>query len=137
MSLLPYILAQLDEELARLQVLRDIVASLSRTPALFPRLVEPAARAEPAAPAPQPLQTTRATAGRPRGPRVLKRPVTPRALAAAVPTGPVVVNPSRLVQERDRPIESREEDTTPAASSEEDLDAISRNLAARWIPGAA
>ena len=141
MPLLQSILAELDRELARLHALRSIVASLRRTPAAVGQHLVPVIppATTPLAEHPEPNRKTRVVAGRPRGVRVPKPTSEPRALAMNVPSGPVVVNPARLAEERARRREDREVEAASEAdaSSQQDLDAMSRSLAARWNTGAA
>lgn len=138
MPLLQFIVAELDRELDRLHEIRNVVLSLSQTPAVVTRYTVPVTQTE----ALQPEQPTRvrhprADAGRRRGPRVQKAPQEARALTATLPSGPVVISPARLAEERARREESREVETVSLHIPEgkEDFEALSRSLAARWSTG--
>lgn len=138
MPLLQSIVAELDRELNRLYEIRKVVVSLSRTPAIVTRYTVPAAEPEtPPTESHKPVRRPRADAGQRPGPRTQKALKGERALSATVPSGPVVFNPTRLAEERARRQEKREMSPTPLPASEtpEDLDALSRNLAARWNTG--
>ena len=139
MPLLQHILDELDRELTRLHAIRTIVAGLSRTPVLVSRPTAPALQpAPPAVAEPKRTRRPRSVAGRRRGPHSPKPALEPRALATNVPSGPVVFNPDRLARERARRQESREAESSSKfmASPAEDMDALSRDLAARWMAGA-
>lgn len=148
MSLLQSVVEELDRELTRLHALRSLVADLSRTPKAVARLIsQPVTASKPlqlTTPAPpniehaKPARKVRADAGKPRERRAVKSRASsePRAFTAVVPNGPVVVNPARLAEEKAKREQSREA-VAPAepVPSAEDLDALSRNLAARWSTG--
>ena len=133
--LLQSIVAELDRELDRLQALRSIVADLRRTSAVVRRLTEPAAEspAQPAAAASPKLgRRPRSDAGQRRGPRTRKPVPDERALAATVPSGPVVFYPGRKVALAAEPVTVMPEPVVIPEHTPEQLDAESRALAARW-----
>lgn len=150
MSLLQSIVEEVDRELARLQSLRSIVAGLSRSPevvaglisspVVLPKREAPAASSALAIRQPKPPRKTRADAGKPRERRSAKpRSVSePHAFAATIPSGPVVFNPVRLAEEKTKREQAQDApvNTEPDRSSE-DLDELSRSLAARWSTGMA
>ena len=148
MSLLQSIVEELDGELTRLHALRSIVAGLGRTPKAVARLISsPVVVAQgktpvtPAAsPAAQrkPSRQARTDAGEPRERRPSKPRVVaePRAFAATIPSGPVVFTPARLAEEKAKREQGKEAqiEAEPVQTAE-DLDALSRSLAARWSTG--
>ena len=159
MPLLQSIVQELDAELTRLQALRKIVAGLAHTPAMIRRLAEadprpiallPSAKGLKATtPTPtvalpsssslavQPARRLRTDRGIRRGPKVPKPTEEARALAGTIPSGPVVFYPGRVVQTAlSEPAAEMEQgyESTPALDPV-DLDAESRQLAARWAAG--
>lgn len=144
--LLQSILQELDSELTRLQELRRLVADLSRTPAVVAKVTVPQQESSVLldAPTPVPLRQSRLRRDpnlprEPRGPRKRSEP-NPRAFAKTIPSSPVVVTPQELAQKaeaRAKRNERREREATPESASmaQEDLDALSRSLAARWSTG--
>ena len=150
MPLLQSIIEELDSELARLQSLRSIVAGLGRTPEAVAGLISSSTAvtgheqtAVPVAPEfeqPKPPRKTRADAGKPRELRARKsRTISePRAFATAIPSGPVVFSPTQLAEEKARRAESKGLPAAPeSVQTAEDLDALTRSLAARWNTGTA
>ena len=137
MPLLQSIVGEFDRELARLHALRSIVAGLTRTPALITRYVEPAVAAvAPSIEPTKPPRETGAVAGRPRERRTPKASVSvPGALAKVVPSGPVLVTSDQLAEQKSKREQGREELAAAAPAPPEDLDALSRSLAARWSTG--
>ena len=151
MPLLQSIVEQFDRELARLHALRAIVAGLSRTSETVARFVSSPASlkgqivlAAPAAPQaeekPGPPRDLRAHRGKLREQRADKSRnfEQARAFAATIPSGPVVISPKRLAEEKVQRGQSREAQATVTPMQEtEDLDALSQSLAARWSTGMA
>lgn len=136
--LLQFIVAELDRELYRLHEIRKIVAGLSRTPAVVRRYTAVTLNPEtPVLETPRRPRKPRADVGQRRGPKPRETPSAVRALAAQVPAGPVVFNPARLAEERARREENRAAETAAATtlSAEQDMDALTRDLAARWSTG--
>ena len=159
MPLLQFIVQELDAELTRLQALRKIIAGLAHTPAMMRRLVEadprpiallPAGKGPKASkpiptvalpsssPLPvQPARRLRSDRGIRRGPKAPKPTEEARALAGTIPSGPVVFYPGRVVQASpSEPATETEQryESTPALDPV-DIDAESRQLAARWAAG--
>ena len=149
MPLLQSIVEEFDRELARLHALRSIVAGLSRTSEAVARLIsspaslmDQTALAAPVATQaeekPGPPRKLRADEGKPRERRAAKSRIIEqaRAFAAAIPSGPVVINPTRLAEEKVRREQSRKvQATVEPVQAAEGLDALSRSLAARWSTG--
>ncbi len=149
MPLLQSIVEEFDRELTRLQALRSIVAGLSRTPEVIACLisspasleeetVQGVATASPADEQSRPPRNPRADKGKPRVRQADKSRTIEqaRAFAATIPSGPVVINPTRLAEERIQRKQSRKaEATVEPVQAAEDLDALSRSLAARWNTG--
>ena len=141
--LLQFIVAELDRELYRLHAIRKIVAGLSLTSAvlrpytaltLTPEM--PVLQA-PMLETPRRPRKSRADLGQRPRPKPQETPSAVRALATQVPAGPVVFNPARLAEERARREETRAAETAAAAtlSADQDMDALTRDLAARWSTG--
>ena len=137
------IVSELDRELGRLHALRSIVAGLSRTPKAVARLLSTPVNSsvhdevsEPIASLDEQLDRprgTRVNAGKPRGRRTKEIVLEPRAFAAAIPTGPVVFNPTQLAEERAKRDQGKALLAAPEpVQTAEDLDALTRSLAARW-----
>ena len=142
--LLQSVVAELDRELSRLHTLRSIVAGLSRTPKAVAQLVSyPVARVKQdviesvttGSEQSKPQRKARADAGQPRGRRPRKPEVTTesRAFAAAIPSGPVLFNPTRLAEEKARREQGKEAPRlADVVQPPEDLDALARSMAAQW-----
>jgi hypothetical protein len=111
--LLQFIVQEFDRELDRLDQLRRIVISLSRTPVSMRKLTLAAEEAPtlPETPGPQARRRTRSRK-REATSRVqrmvnLPEPAT-RAFARSVPVGPVVINPGQLAREQEQRVRSGE-----------------------------
>lgn len=134
MALLQSIVGELDRELTHLQQLRRIVVDLGHTPAVVRRLalppLPPAAAAAPAAIEPRGKEQKRER--RQREPKKPQAAPPARALVAGTPSGPVLVNPARLAEEREQRARTGAESADTAVQQPEDLDALSRSLATRW-----
>lgn len=142
--LLKQIITQLDTELDRLQKLREIVADLlSPSVPIAPMadLLDTVAASEVPEPALLPEdEPSRIGSGRvrgvfrQRGTRVKRqRPAEPSALTSAIPAGPVVVSAQALARERD--LRAKAQVPSSKQIEEPTLEAIGRDLAARWVTG--
>lgn len=127
-----YILTELDRELNRLGQLRAIVAGLER----IPPVVEAKVGAPVTVSAPELPKPVRHRGRSPRlaSRRALKQMISrpePRALAATIPTGPVVI-PAAVVREREM-----QKAFPPAAPAELAPEALLKELTARWASNGA
>lgn len=145
MPLLQSIVHELDCELNRLREIRRIVAGLSRTSAVVRRLsvdlsattaVDPLpAGPDTAEQAGKLRRRARSDAGRQRGSRPqVAHLAEPRALASAVPSGPVVFYPGRQQSESSK--QPKAQPMVLVERTAEELETASRALAARWASSA-
>lgn len=132
------IVGQLDIELNRLYNLRNIVAGLASIPVsdnglvLTPEAL-PSESSEPVLESSQPVgRRHRVRIARRTRPSVKQAVVAEAtALQHAIPVGPVVISAEQLMRERQARLASQTQAQT-ASSQMTDLEALSRDLAARW-----
>ena len=142
MKLLQHIVHQLNVELERLQTLRSIIARLgapiARTKSLAPESFAPQLPELPDRP-PQSRPQRQRRRSKPLAPRPQKA-LEARALANSVPAGPIVVSAQELARERElrraaKPVPQQVNEAP--VQSEAALDALTRDLSARWLSGSA
>ena len=125
-----YILAELDRELDRLGRLRAIVAGLERvSPVVEARVGSPVTFFAPELPKPVRYRSRLPRIASRRAPKQMISRPEPRALAATIPTAPVVI-PAAVVRERE--LQRALRPSAPAA--ELAPEALLKELTARWAP---
>lgn len=146
--LLQSIIVELDRHLERLLALRAIVVNLEKTPEAVRTLAVSLPKHWKTEPAPNVPAKRLKKSRRPKNPRrvtsskkVVVQATGPLVMGRFIPTGPVVVLPRQLMEERDRRLAMQTQTAVAVATAptEEaaDLDEMSRSLSARWFMGSA